>query len=182
MMDLKTIIRAARHHEPLKEELGPVQNIVFEMAQGPANAPMAWGAIAAAVVALVFVGITRLSVPSSIQVVSEPSGAEVMVDGVNKGVTPLTVKDIARGRHSVELRQEAYQPKTLTVDIGAFAQRKYSAKLSPVPPKATVAEADQQQPQTLAQIFIHQPPPEKADKKAPAKAAHGKKPVRVASR
>ena len=92
MMDLKTIIRAARHHEPLKEELGPVQNIVFEMAQGPANAPMAWGAIAAAVVALVFVGITRLSVPSSIQVVSEPSGAEVMVDGVNKGVTPLTVK------------------------------------------------------------------------------------------
>jgi len=63
MADLSTLYRAARYHEPLKQQLGPVESVIFEVMQGPANAPLAWGAILAAVGALLFVGIARLSSP-----------------------------------------------------------------------------------------------------------------------
>ena len=135
-------------------------------------------------VALMFVSVTRLSVPSSIQVVSEPAGAEVVVDGVAKGVTPLTVKGITRGRHNVELKQEAYQPKVITVDIGAFAQRKYSAKLTPVPPKVAM-DSQEAQPQSLTQVFANRAPEKleaKPEKKVAVAKKAGKKPVRVAQR
>ncbi|MBI5549019.1 MAG: hypothetical protein HY901_34480, partial [Deltaproteobacteria bacterium] len=94
MTDLKTLYRAARFHEPLKEELGPVQSLLFEVFQGPSNAPLAWGALLAAVGVLFFVGITRMSVPSAVKVVSEPAGAEVVVDGTPRGHAPLVLRDL----------------------------------------------------------------------------------------
>ena len=132
MADLKTVYRAARYHEPLRDELGPVQNLLFEMFQGPANAPLAWGAMLAAVGVLLFVGIVQLSVPSSIKVLANPSGAEVLVDGVSRGQAPLVLKDLPRGRHTVAVRKDGYQTKIWTADIGAFAQRHYLANLVPV--------------------------------------------------
>ncbi|MBI5542559.1 MAG: hypothetical protein HY901_01625, partial [Deltaproteobacteria bacterium] len=53
-----------------------------------------------------------------------------------------------------ELRHDAYQTKVLSVEIGAFAARHYVAKLSPVPPKAAVAEEGQQKAQSLGEIFL----------------------------
>lgn len=180
MADLKTLYRAARFHEPLKEELGPVQSTIFEVLQGPTNAPLAWGAILAAIGALFFVGITRLSVPSSVKVVSEPVGAEVLVDGVVKGQAPLVLKDLSHGKHSVEVRQDAFQSKVLSVDIGAFAPRYYSAKLVPVPPK--VVEAEEQKQQSLSQIFLTKAPEAKKVEKPSKSQVRAKTPVRVAAR
>ncbi len=154
MADLKTIYRAARYNEPLREELSPVQNAFFEVCQGPANAPLAWGAILAAVGALLFVGIVRLSVPSSIKIVSEPSGAEVVVDGVSRGQAPLVLEDLSRGRHNVELRRDGYQVKVLTADIGAFAQRHYLARLAPIPARPAAVTEHEAKPKSLGEIFM----------------------------
>ena len=140
MADLSSIYRAARYRQPLREQLNPLQSLFFEVCQGPSNAPLAWGAILAAIGALLFVGIVRLSVPGSIKVVSEPAGAEVVVDGVSKGQAPLVLRDLPRGRHHVELRQNAFQPKVLTVDIGAFSPSYYKAKLAPVPAKPVIVD------------------------------------------
>ena len=170
MADLKTIYRAARFHEPLREQLNPAQNMFFEVCQGPAAAPMAWGAILAAVGALLFVGIVRLSVPSSIKVVSEPSGAEVVVDGVGRGHAPVVLKDLSHGRHNVEVRQDGFQSKVLSADVGAFATSFYMAKLVPVPPKPVVAEAEQARPQSLGELFMV-----KGEEKIQAKKADSRK-------
>ena len=35
---------------------------------------------------------------------SEPAGAKVLVDGVVRGVAPLTIADLAPGDHQVELQ------------------------------------------------------------------------------
>ena len=43
---------------------------------------------------------------------SEPSGATVIVNGVERGVTPLTVSGIPKGLASVTFRSEGYQPET----------------------------------------------------------------------
>jgi hypothetical protein len=167
MVPLSTVIRAARHHEPLKQQLGLVDGLVFEMAQGPANAPLAWGVLAAAVASLMFVGVTRLSVPSTIRVVSEPAGAEVVVDGTVRGTAPLAIKDLPRGRHNIEVREADYQTRTLTVDISAFAQSSYLAKLTPIPPRI---EEPQQKQASLSEIFLTKGP-ESANAAKPAKKA-----------
>lgn len=41
-----------------------------------------------------------------LQVDSNPSGAHVMVDGQEKGITPLTIGDLAAGKHTIVLRSE----------------------------------------------------------------------------
>ncbi|MGC4117151.1 MAG: PEGA domain-containing protein [Myxococcales bacterium] len=175
MADLRTIYRAARYNEPLLEELGPFQNLFFEVCQGPANAPLAWAAVLAAVGALLFVGIVQLSVPSSIKVVADPSGAEVLVDGVRRGQTPLVLKDLPRGRHTVEVRKDGYQTKVLTADIGAFARRHYLANLVVVPPKPAVTEQEAR-PQSLTEIFMVKGAVKTAPKPA-GKKPEAKKPV-----
>jgi len=179
-LSLSELYDAAVHKKPLKEELDPVRGVLFEMLQGPTNAPLQWGLIFAAIVIMGFAGVTRLSVPTRIQIVAEPQGAEVVVDGVVRGTAPLMLKDLPRGRHTVEVRQAEFQTKVLTVDVGAFSPKKYTATLAVVPPKA-VEPVEKQQ--TLAQIFAT-----KATEKAPppGKRAAGKglaKPgVRLAAR
>ncbi|HEY3451211.1 MAG TPA: PEGA domain-containing protein [Myxococcales bacterium] len=189
MADLKTIYRAARYNEPLRDELNPVQSAFFEVCQGPANAPLAWGAILAAIGALFFVGIVRLSVPSSIKVVADPAGAEVVVDGVSRGQTPVVLKDLPRGRHNVEVRKDGYQVKVLTADIGAFSQRFYLANLVPVPAKSAVTQQEAAKPQSLAEIFMVKgeeklvaKPGKKVETKKAAASRKSSRSIRLASR
>ena len=44
--------------------------------------------------------------PGSLRVKSTPPGAEVLVDGTPRGVTPLTIGDLIPGRHDVVLKAE----------------------------------------------------------------------------
>lgn len=180
MADLKTIYRAARYNEPLRERLNPLQSVFFDVCQGPANAPLAWGAMLAAVGMLLFVAIVQLSVPSKIKVVSEPAGAQVFVDGVAKGQAPLVLKDLGRGRHNIELRQDAFQSRVLTVDIGAFSPSFYSGKLVPVPAKPTVV-AESERPESLGSIFETKATEKFGDRKA-RDAKKKARAVRLASR
>ncbi|NMA42985.1 MAG: PEGA domain-containing protein [Oligosphaeraceae bacterium] len=49
---------------------------------------------------------------------SEPQGAEVYVDGVKQaGRTPLILRQLAQGRHTVELRKEGYENSERIVQI-----------------------------------------------------------------
>lgn len=53
----------------------------------------------------------------SLSVSSDPSGAQVFVDGEIMGVTPLTLQTIAEGEHTVILRMEGFFDHTETVII-----------------------------------------------------------------
>jgi hypothetical protein len=53
------------------------------------------------------------SIPSGMatfQIASDPSGATVLIDGEDKGFTPVFLSDLPPGRIHVELRLDGYQP------------------------------------------------------------------------
>jgi hypothetical protein len=57
-----------------------------------------------------------------LQVQSQPAGARVIVDGTDRGATPLTVNDLTSGDHEVILKAgEATAKHTVTVQAGVTA-------------------------------------------------------------
>jgi hypothetical protein len=62
------------------------------------------------------------STGGQLQVRTEPAGAQVTVDGVARGTSPLTVGDLAPGEHAVVLSSAAGSSRqTVTVQRGATA-------------------------------------------------------------
>ena len=70
------------------------------------------------------------AVPGTLQVTTTPAGAQVIVDGKARGVTPLTLTDLNAGRHEVSLKGEggtvqrtiAIAPnQTTTIDEAIFS-------------------------------------------------------------
>lgn len=61
----------------------------------------------------------RLSALNDVIVVdSDPSGAEVYLDGERQeGFTPLLIRQVSRGRHSLELRKEGYENSIRTIMV-----------------------------------------------------------------
>ena len=55
----------------------------------------------------------------SIRIVSIPSAANIYIDGIYRGSTPMTVGDLAAGDHTVLLRRSGYREYTTTVTIPA---------------------------------------------------------------
>lgn len=53
----------------------------------------------------------------SVKVTSNPSGAEVYVDGKRKGVTPTTIDNLVPGSHKLELRKNSYVNINQTVQV-----------------------------------------------------------------
>jgi hypothetical protein len=51
----------------------------------------------------------RAVVSDLVFVASDPPGALVLVDGAERGVTPLLVRDLAKGRHRIVLRFDGYE-------------------------------------------------------------------------
>lgn len=56
---------------------------------------------------------------AQLHVHSRPAGAEVLINGRNRGITPLEVSDLAEGRHYVELRKQGYFSAWQNVTIEA---------------------------------------------------------------
>jgi serine/threonine-protein kinase len=58
-----------------------------------------------------------------LQVVTEPPGAKVLVDGTERGVAPITVSELKAGEHAVVVLQGNGEPvsRTVTVQEGAVA-------------------------------------------------------------
>jgi hypothetical protein len=61
--------------------------------------------------------------PGRVLVRSTPAGAQVFVNGEPRGPTPLAVRDLALGAHTIEVRHPSYPPRqqrvTLTADAPA---------------------------------------------------------------
>lgn len=66
---------------------------------------------AATFAALLFCGASAIAqekVQTRLNATSEPSGATVVIDGVARGTTPLTLFDVAPGRHHLKYRLAGY--------------------------------------------------------------------------
>lgn len=70
----------------------------------------------------------------SVEVTSDPSGAEVYLNNAYKGVSPLTLNDLAPGSYTVAIKHNGYVDWTTTATVNTGTTTPVSAQLAAVPP------------------------------------------------
>jgi PKD repeat protein len=68
----------------------------------------------------------------TLMVASDPGGAEVYVDDVLRGASPVSLSGMSAGSHTIRLVKEGYEPMIVPVDISAGRTTEYSTSLVPV--------------------------------------------------
>jgi hypothetical protein len=71
----------------------------------------------------------RQTTPGTLVIESNPRGAEILVDGASKGLTPLTIA-LSPGKHALELRRRGVPPRQITLDVSPGEQLKQQIDLS----------------------------------------------------
>lgn len=66
-------------------------------------------------------------------VTSKPEGAEVLVNGVSKGVAPLTITEVPKGRAKVFVRKEGYVPELREVEVAVAREVRLAVELEEKP-------------------------------------------------
>ena len=60
-----------------------------------------------------------LTESGTVEVSSEPSGAQISINGIERGVTPATLSKLREGKHILRLKLGGYKPVTHTFSISA---------------------------------------------------------------
>ena len=71
-------------------------------------------------------------ITGSLAVITDPSGAEIYIDGNFKGVSPVTIQGLSAGMHTVLLTLKDYTDNSSTITVTAGQTRKYTAGLQKV--------------------------------------------------
>ncbi len=97
-----------------------------------------------------FAQLLEIEAKPVLTVTSDPSGASVSVDGQGYGRTPLTLRDLSAGAHTVVLSMSGRQTATRTVDLRAGGSHDVVVTLEPeAPPVVAHKEpAHVEQPET----------------------------------
>ena len=74
---------------------------------------------------------TVIQETGSISITSEPSGAEIYLDGKYQGTTPMTLSDVISGDHKIELKKSGYEDWSYSVSVKADETESVSAGLKP---------------------------------------------------
>ncbi|HSQ93912.1 MAG TPA: PEGA domain-containing protein [Methanoregula sp.] len=72
----------------------------------------------------------------SVRILSSPPGAEIYLDSEYRGTTPATVQAVPAGGHSLEIRQDGYDPWSGSVAVRAGSMVNVSATLIAIPETA----------------------------------------------
>lgn len=73
-------------------------------------------ALVAAAMSLSACGALFNGGPQNVMVSSSPAGAEVWVDGTNRGITPATLQLAKDDSHTITLRRAGYQEQTVVIN------------------------------------------------------------------
>lgn len=80
-----------------------------------------------------------LSDSGTLVLASAPSGAQVLINGITKGTTPLTLERLREGEHTITLRQSGFKPLTHTFRIEPGQRLPLRLSLEPLPAGLTIA-------------------------------------------
>jgi hypothetical protein len=67
----------------------------------------------------------------SLSVATSPAGATIVIDGVQRGVSPATIPGLSAGSHTLLLKLNGYQDLSAPVTISAGQTQTYTTGLSP---------------------------------------------------
>jgi hypothetical protein len=68
----------------------------------------------------------------SLSVATSPAGATIIIDGVQRGISPATIPGLSGGSHTLLLKLNGYQDLSAPVTISAGQTQTYTTGLSPV--------------------------------------------------
>ena len=85
----------------------------------------------------VYCTLTRLDTTGALYVISDPTNANVYLDAVYKGITPVMLNNIASGTHILQIDHAGDYDWKSTVDIPAGGTKTVSATLNPLPSSGT---------------------------------------------
>ncbi len=77
----------------------------------------------------------------SLSVKTDPAGAFIFIDGVQRGVAPATIPGISAGTHTLLLKLDGYQDISTPVTIAAGKTQEYSSAMAKAVAPATTAAA-----------------------------------------
>jgi len=77
----------------------------------------------------------------SLSVKTEPAGAFIFIDGVQRGVAPATIPGIPAGTHTLLLKLDGYQDISTPVTISAGKTQEYSSAMAKVSATAAATTA-----------------------------------------
>ena len=77
--------------------------------------------------------ITLVADSGTIDVTSDPAGAEVMINGIARGSTPCTIERIPGGTVNLEIKQNGYTPHTREIALAAGEKQSINVTLRPLP-------------------------------------------------
>ena len=81
----------------------------------------------------VYCSLSPMATYGSLYILSDPTNAKVVLDGVYRGNTPITLNNLASTTHIVELDHAGYYDWKSTVDVPAGGTKTVSGTLNPVP-------------------------------------------------
>jgi len=81
----------------------------------------------------VYCPLAPLDTSGSLYILSDPINAKVVLDGLYRGTTPLTLSNLASGTHILELDHTGYYDWKSTVDVPAGGTKTVSSSLNPMP-------------------------------------------------
>jgi hypothetical protein len=85
----------------------------------------------------VYCPLTPVNTNGALYVISNPSNANVYFDGLYKGITPVTLSNLAAGTHILQIDHSSYYDWKSTVDVPEGGTRTISATLNPMPSSST---------------------------------------------
>ena len=74
-----------------------------------------------------------VSASGTIKIVTEPAGAEVMVNGISHGVSPVTVAEVPKGRSTVKFHLDGFADETRELLVNAGDVQTLSIELKGLP-------------------------------------------------
>ncbi len=119
---------------PMPPPSGPAKASPEEAPKGKPKA--VWAGLALLVAALAVTGwllVGQGTSEGTLRVESTPSGAEVLVDGVNQGVAPLHVDGLDAGLHQVVVRLAGYEEGRESIRVEGGEVRTLRLALEPLP-------------------------------------------------
>lgn len=85
----------------------------------------------------VYCTLTPMNTAGALYIISSPSDADVNLDGLYKGKTPITLSNLAAGTHILQLDYPGYYDWKSTVEIPEGGTKSVSANLNPLPSSST---------------------------------------------
>jgi hypothetical protein len=81
--------------------------------------------------------MTPVNTAGALSILSSPSNADVNLDGLYKGRTPITLSNLASGTHIIQLDYNGYYDWKSTVVVPEGGTKTVSATLNPMPGSST---------------------------------------------